>query len=91
MENKIMLNNCIVYKASKWEILASKILPYYIPFISKRKRVIIRKYWRNRWRRKLHNDLCKVLSKPCLQGLLKPTKEIKWYDWEREIITNNNS
>lgn len=88
-----MLNNCIVYKASKWERLAAKILPYYIPFINKRKRVKIRQYWRNRWRRKLHGDLCKVLSEIRLKGLPEPTKEIKWCDWEWEweITANNNS
>ena len=81
-----MLNNCIVYKASRWERLCSRIFPYYTPFISKRKRVKIRQYWRNRRKTRLNNDLCALLSKSCTKGLPKPTEEIKYCDWEWEII-----
>ena len=74
-----------VYKASKFEKFLSKFIPYYFPFLSKRKRVKIRKYWRNRWKSRLNNDLIKALPK---NSLLPPSEKIYWDEWEWEIIIN---
>jgi len=77
------LNKVKVYRRSKYEDLCSKFLPYYIPFISKRKRVKIRQHYRNKWKTRLNNDICKLLSET-YQTL--PIKEnINWneenYEW----------
>lgn len=79
-------------KKLHFEDLMSKFLPYYLPFISKRKRVKIRSKIRSKWRVRLNDDLCKLLSSSfanATKGLEEPTREIKWYDWEWEVETNN--
>ena len=85
---KNKLNNCIVYRANKFEAIASKIFPYYIPFLSKRCRVKIRRYWRNRWRRRLSDDLCSLLKTTYSKELPKQTGEVKQCDWEWEIVAD---
>ena len=86
-----MLNNIIVYKATKLEIFLSKVIPYYVPFINKRKRVIIRNYFRYKYRHRLMKDMTNLLNNKYVNRLPLPTKEIKWYDWEWEVIPPTNN
>lgn len=86
-----MLNNIIVYKATKLEIFLSKVIPYYVPFINKRKRVIIRNYFRYKYRYRLMKDMTSLLNNKYANRLPLPTKEIKWYDWEWEIIPSKTT
>lgn len=79
------LRDCIVYKATKFEKFLSKYLPKIIPFIGSQKRMKIRNYFKYAYQRRLNKDLCKILRNS-QYGLPEPTKEIKWYDWEWEII-----
>lgn len=79
--------NCIVYKSSKFERILAKIIPYHFPFLSKRKRVTIRRYFRNRWKTRLNNDLVNAL----LDGhIVEPSDRISWTneDWEWNVIPN---
>lgn len=77
-----MLNNCLVYRASKWEKFAAKFFPYHLPFINKRKRVNIRNYFRYRYKARFMNDMVNQLKGVYVNKLPESTKEIKWDDWE---------
>ena len=79
------LNDCIIYRATKFEKFLSKYLPKIIPFIGNQKRIKIRNYFKFAYQRRLNKDLCNLLRNS-QYGLPEPTKEIKWYDWEWEII-----
>ena len=77
--------NIVVYKATKLETFLSKHLPYWIPFISKRKRVKIKWYYKYRYKRRL----CKAMVKT-LASLPPPNwEEVKFspMEWEWEVIT----
>ena len=88
---KVILNNCIVYKASPFEKFASRFFPHYIPFISKRKRVKIRNYFKHRYKRRLMNDLVSQL-KEIHMDKIPGTVETDWTDWEWEVeCTRYNS
>ena len=74
----------IVYKATKLETFLSRFLPYYIPFINKRRRVKIKWYFKYRYRRRLSNALVKMLKS------LPPPKfekiDYNDFNWEWEVI-----
>ena len=77
------LGNCIVYKQTKLERLLANILPHIIPFISKRRRVAIRSYWKHRYCRRACTALCKLLMKQKyspLHVMSDFTNEL--YEWE---------
>lgn len=84
---KVTLNNCIVYKASPFEKFASRFFPYHIPFISKRKRVKIRNYFKYRYKIRLMNDLVLQLKEAYIDKI-PDTVETDWTDWEWEVIRN---
>lgn len=63
----------IVYRATKLERFLSKFLPYHLPFISKRKRVKIRWYFRYAYRRRLMVDLTERLK----ENYASPTVTVK--------------
>lgn len=81
-----ILLNCKVYKSSKFERILAKIIPYHFPFLSKRKRVIIRRYFRNRWKTRCNNDIVKALD----GHIAEPPDRISWTneDWEWDVIPN---
>ena len=78
----------IVYKTTKLEKLLSKILPYYIPFLTKRKRVKIRSFWRNRYKNRLMSDLNNVLQEAYKEQLNLPltSHSINETDCEWEVL-----
>ena len=79
--------NVIVYRSTKLERLLSKIIPYYIPFLTKRKRVKIRKYWRNRYKNRLMSDLTNALQAYKEQLNLPLTlPSIDKTEWEWEVL-----
>ena len=82
--------NVIVYRSAKLERLLSKILPYYLPFLTKRKRVKIRNYWRNCYKNRLMSDLNNALqelyNEQLNQSLTLPS--IDETEWEWEVLTN---
>lgn len=77
------LGSCLVYKRTKLETALAKILPHIIPFISKRRRVAIRNYWKYRHSRRACTALCKLLMnqeyKP-FHAMPDFTGEL--YEWE---------
>lgn len=81
------LGKCIVYRQTKLEKLLANTLPYVIPFISKRRRVAIRSYWKHRYARRASTALCKLLMnkehKPF--SLIDFSNEL--YEWE--VITKS--
>lgn len=81
-----MLNNCIVYRATKFETFLSRFLPYHLPFISKRKRVRIRNYFRYAYKRRLMKDMTNALKEIYAENQFKPIQLGKWneedYSWE---------
>lgn len=77
-----MLNNCIVYRATKLETFLSKFLPYHLPFINKRKRLKIRNYFRYAYQRRLMKDMTNALKEIYDESSFKP---IDWTDiWNEE-------
>ena len=78
--------NVIVYRSTKLEKLLSKIIPYYIPFLTKRKRVKIRKYWRNRYKNRLmtvlNNALLELYNEQLNQQLAWPSIDETEWEWE---------
>lgn len=88
---KVTLNNCIVYRASPFEIFASKFFPYHIPFISKRKRVKIKNYFKYRYKARLHKDIVSQLRKAYINNIpnIVETDLTDW-EWEVEHITHNS-
>lgn len=85
--------NCLVYRPTKLEKLLSKIIPYYIPFLTKRKRVKIRKYWRNRYKNRLMSDLNNALQEAYKEQLNLPLTlpSIDETDWEWEILPKSSN
>ena len=81
---KVVLNNCIVYKASPFEEFASRFFPYHIPFISKRKLVKIRNYFKHRYKRRLMNDLVSQL-RGIYMNKTPDFTETDLTDWEWEV------
>ena len=81
-----MLNNCIVYRATKFETFLSRFLPYHLPFIGKRKRVRIRNYFRYAYKRRLMKDMTNALKEIYAENQFKPIQLGKWneedYSWE---------
>ena len=79
-----------VYAPKNWEIFAAKFFPYYIPFLTKRQRVRIRSYFRNRWKTRLNNMLTSLLKINYANNI---PKDLKWSieDYEWEVITNTES
>lgn len=81
-----MLNNCIVYRATKLETFLSKFLPYHLPFINKRKRVKIRRYFRYAYQRRLMKYMTNALKENYAKNQFEPIQLGKWneedYSWE---------
>lgn len=87
-----MLNSARAYHANRWEVFAAKFFPYHTPFLTKRQRVRIRSYFRNRWRKRLGKMLVSLMTVDYADSYLKELN-LKWSieDYEWEIITNNES
>ena len=85
------MTEIIVFRATKLDKWCSKIIPYWIPFINKRKRVKIRNYFRYRFRRKLMKTMVEQLSKTYISsGKIKdymPNFNEEDYTWE--VITKH--
>lgn len=80
------LGKIITYKTHKWELWLSKILPYWLPFISKRRRVEIKWYWKHRGGRRACTAMTKALMMIKYQEP-KDWHKIEVSDWEWEVIT----
>jgi len=84
------LNICKVYKANKWETFLSRLLPYHLPFINKRKRVRIRNHFRYAYQRRLMKDMTNALKEVYVNDPFEPIHRFnklgKWneedYSWE---------
>lgn len=67
------------------ETFLSRFLPYYLPFISKRKRVKIRNYFRYAYQRRLMSDLTNVLKEHYSEPLDYVCDSFEWkiedYEW----------
>ena len=74
----------VVYKATKLEIFLSKHLPYWIPFISKRKRIKIKWYYKYRYKQRFCKTMTKALSNLSSSNWKKKI-DLTDYDWE--VIT----
>ena len=74
----------IVYKATKWELFLSRFLPYYIPFISKRKRIKIKWYYKYRYRKRVANALVKTLMTLPTPNWEKVTFDPAEWEWTVE-------
>ena len=83
-----MLNNCIVYRATKLETFLSKFLPYHLPFINKRKRVKIRRYFRYAYQRRLTKDITNALKQLYAEppDSIRDSFEWKTEDYEWEVV-----
>jgi len=66
--------NVIFFRTYKWEIWLSKILPYWLLFISKRERVRLRWYWRHGGNRRA----CKALTKALMNAKYQEPQ-----DWDK--------
>ena len=77
----------IVYKATKWELFLSKHLPYWLPFISKRKRVRIKWYYKYQFKRRAAEALTKALMN--LPPPKWDTYKIEPLEYEWEIVRND--
>lgn len=81
------LGKCKVYKQTKLEKVLANTLPYIIPFISKRRKIVIRSYWKHRYARRACTALCKLL----MNKEHKPFSPIDFinelYEWE--VITKS--
>ena len=88
-----MKGNCLVYRSTKLEKLLSRILPYYIPFLTKRKRVKIRSFWRNRYKNRLMSDLNNAFQEAYKEQLNLPLTlpSIDETDWEWEILPKSSN
>ena len=78
--------NIVVYKATKLEMFLSKHLPYWIPFISKRKRIKIKWYYKYRYKQRFCKDMVKSLSSIPSPNWNKKI-EINPMEWEWEVMT----
>lgn len=87
-----MLNSARAYHANRWETFAAKFFPYQIPFLTKRQRVRIRSYFRNRWRKRLGKLLTSLMEGVYADNHLKELN-LKWSieDYEWEVVTNTES
>lgn len=74
----------VVYKATKLEMFLSKHLPYWIPFISKRKRIKIKWYYKYRYKQRFCKNMVKALSSLPSSSWEKKV-DLTDYDWE--VIT----
>ena len=74
----------VVYKATKLEMFLSKYLPYWIPFISKRKRIKIKWYYKYRYKQRFCKTMVKALS-----GLSSSNweKKVDLTDYDWKVIT----
>lgn len=83
-----MKGNCLVYRSTKLEKSLSRILPYYIPFLTKRKQVKIRSFWRNRYKNRLMSDLNNAFQEAYKEQLNLPLTlhSINETDWEWEVL-----
>ena len=76
----------IVYKASKLETFLSRLLPYLLPFISKRKRIRIRNYFKYAYQRRLMKDMTNALKGIHDEDPIDYTQLSRWneedYTWE---------
>lgn len=71
----------IVHKATKLELFLSKYLPYWIPFISNRKRIRIKWYYKYRYRCRVHKALVEALmSLPPAPKIIEPL-EFEEFEW----------
>ena len=88
-----MKGNCLIYKSTKLERLLSKILPYYLPFLTKRKRVKIRSFWRNRYKNRLMSDLNNALQEAYKEQLNLPLTlpSINETEWEWEVLPKSSN
>jgi len=74
---------CIVYRQTRLEKVLAKILPHIIPFISKRRRVAIRNYWKYRHSRRACTALCKLLMNQEYKPFhAMPDFASELYEWE---------
>ena len=74
----------VVYKATKLEMFLSKHLPYWIPFISKRKRIKIKWYYKYCYKQRFCKNMVKALSS------LPPSywdRKVNLTDYDWEVIT----
>ena len=62
MEGTRKLFDVIVFKASWYETAMSVLLPRLVPFISMKRRVVLRSFFRDRWRRRMHKELVSALK-----------------------------
>lgn len=87
-----MLNSARAYHANRWELLAAKFFPYHTPFLTKRQRVRIRSYFRNRWRKRLGKMLVSLMDGVYADNISKELN-LKWSieDYEWEVITSTES
>ena len=65
----------------------AKLLPYHLPFIGKRRRVLIRRKYRNRWKNRFMTDMTNALGeayarkKPEYKTISLPWNEND-YSWD---------
>lgn len=85
------LGNVKVFKTYKWELWLSKILPYWLPFISKRRRIHIKWHWKYKGGRRACKALTKALMNMQCQELKdwnEISKEIENFIFEWEVVDN---
>lgn len=82
---------CKVYTATKLERILVKIIPYFT-WLSKRKRVVLRRHYKYAYQRRLMADMTNVLgklySKEAVEKSIKTLPPIKLSDYEWEVITS---
>lgn len=89
VKDRKSLGFCLVYKQTKLEKLLAKTLPHVIPFISKRRRVAIRSYWKHRYARRACAALCKLLKKQEYKPFTPVQFSDELYEWE--VIEKGNN
>ena len=78
-----------VYKATKFELFLSKLLPYYLPIINKRTRVKLRTKFRFKYLGRLHKDITERLMDAYKEEKsFVPPKNWNENDYEWEVLTN---
>lgn len=86
-DKELLSNYIVVYRQTRLDKFLSSFIPYHIPLISKRQRVRYRRFFKNRWRKKLMNDMTKVLKDASLNGYDYETKGFIEWDYEWEVIS----
>ena len=76
-----MLSEHVTFKANRLEILLSKTIPYIIPFITIRKRVCIRSFFRDRWRKRLCKEMASLLNGLYADKPIKVWTTDEEYEW----------